>query len=168
MISQEELKQTLHYDPDTGLLTWLAARGRIRAGDVAGSDVFFKTNKKYYSQVSINNKRYLSHRIIWFYMTGEWPDEVDHEDGDGLNNRWLNLRHVDGLENCKNKRVYCNNTSGVTGVTVHGRKWKAELRCNKVKYYLGLFEDFFEAVCARKSAELRHGFHPNHGSHRPL
>jgi hypothetical protein len=28
---------------------------------------------------------------------------------------------------------------------------------------IGYFDDMFEAICVRKSAELRYNYHPNHG-----
>ena len=58
-----------------------------------------------------------------------------------------------------------NNSSGVTGVIWHKRyrKWQAQMKINSLQKHLGSFSDKFEAICARKSAENRFGFHPNHG-----
>ena len=103
-------------------------------------------------------------------MTGHWPDPIDHESGDGTDNRWCNLQSVTCQENGCNKRTPSNNTSGVTGVSLKKStgRWQSSIKVNQVQFYLGSFIDFFEAVCARKSAEVSHGFHINHGSVRPL
>ena len=57
-----------------------------------------------------------------------------------------------------NKRTPRDNTSGVTGVSLvklTGR-WKAYISYKRVFYVIGTFEDWFDAVCARKSAENKY------------
>ena len=68
-------------------------------------------------------------------------------------------------DNQKNKSRGRNNKSGVTGVSWHkmAGKWQATVRNHSVQRALGVYDDWFEAVCARKSAEVRFGFHVNHG-----
>ena len=97
-------------------------------------------------------------------------DQVDHIDGNGLNNRWNNLREVSSQENNMNMRLSSNNTSGVTGVcwATRDKRWIANIKVNRKNKCLGYFTDFNEAVAARKAAEIEHGFHCNHGSNRPL
>lgn len=67
------------------------------------------------------------------------------------------LHYIDGtcIEMIKNKRVRSNNTSGVTGVIWREsrKKWEAAIMFKGVNYRLGSFEDFDEAVAARKRAE---------------
>jgi len=171
MVTQEELKQLLHYNPDTGLFTWLVdcGAGRPNKGDMAGR-IQKKKSGKCYRDIGINGKRHYAHRLAVLYMTAEWPEEVDHGDGDGTNNKWLNLNNVDKLQNSKNIRKRIDNSSGCTGVHPHKKsgKWHVYINKNKNRYNIGLYNDFFEAVCARKSAENLHGFHENHGQVRPL
>lgn len=164
------VKHLLHYNPDTGVMTWrIAVARRVKIGDVAGWTRKGKEGKTY-RYVEIQGVSYTLHRVIWFYMTGEWPEEVDHADGDGLNNKWLNLSNVSHGTNMRNARLRHDNKSGVPGVIWHKRdiKWETYINYKKERVYLGKHEDFFEAVCARKSAENQHGFHANHGSVRPL
>jgi len=58
-----------------------------------------------------------------------------------------------------------NNTSGVTGVywNKRDRKWQAMIKVNNKQIHLGYFEGKTEAITARKIAEIKYGFHPNHG-----
>ena len=169
MITQEQLKKLLHYDPDTGVFTWLVSRGKAAIGKVAGH-VCLK-NGKAYRFIGIDGELHRAHRLAWLYMTGDWPTyDIDHISGDGVDNRWVNFRDVPMLENSKNQRLRVTNTTGVTGVHIDKQttRYRAEICVNSKGLKLGRFEDFFEAVCARKSAELAYGFHENHGSVRPL
>ena len=63
------------------------------------------------------------------------------------------------------KKKQINNSSGITGVCWYERdnKWEVQIYFCGKKNYLGRFEDFFEACCVRKAAEVEYGFHPNHG-----
>ena len=99
------------------------------------------------------------------YVHGFFPEEVDHINHSRTDNRLINLRETDRSGNAKNISKPLNNVSGIMGVSwtkrIGKRKSKWEVRaCGK---FLGYFDDFFEAVCKRKSAELKLNFHPNHG-----
>ena len=59
---------------------------------------------------------YKTHRVIWLIVYGVWAEEIDHEDGNGLNNKLANLKCVSRIENQRNKRLsYKNNSHIVTG-----------------------------------------------------
>ena len=74
-------------------------------------------NNRGYRWDKLFGHMFLAHRLIWFYMTGEHPSgEIDHIDGDRLNNRWCNLRHVDAFENSRNQGERKDNTSGCRGI----------------------------------------------------
>lgn len=175
--SQEALAELLDYDPESGLLRWRArpremfttARDRSAwntryAGRLAGT-----RHCGGYLQISLKVPGCVvlakAHRIIWKLLYGVDPDEVDHIDGDGINNRLVNLRDVSRQENARNVARPVTNTSGVAGVRWdedRGR-WNARIQvCGKTRH-LGRFNDFAQAVAARTEAERRFGFHPNHG-----
>ena len=167
MLSQEQLKEVIDYDPETGLFLWTARKSGRVIGGIAGCR--FKISGKEYLTVSINGKRLLLHRLVFLYMTGSFPkNDVDHIDGNGTNNRWANLRDVTRLENSRNRRLSSDNKSGISGVMIFQNKWYVRIGLKGGKVELGYFHDFFEACCARKSAEIKYGYHPNHGSIRPL
>ena len=104
------------------------------------------------------------------HSNGDWPCEIDHIDGNGLNNKISNLRNVSRVENSKNQRKSTRNKSGVVGVCWDRtyNKWKASIRVNGVLHHVGQFKSLFDAVCASKQSELKYDFHRNHGGARPL
>lgn len=169
MITQDQLKEVLHYCPETGVFTWLISKPSRRKGSEAGS--VQTAHSKPYRQVGLNNRAYLAHRLAFLYMTGEFPeDQVDHIDGNGLNNIWTNLRPVTCGENHKNRRKYARNTSGTAGVhwSTAKRRWQAAIRVNGRLNDLGRFHNKEDAIAAREAGELLYGFHKNHGTERPL
>lgn len=104
-------------------------------------------------------------------MTGSFPSEqVDHINGNGIDNRWCNLRDVSASENNKNIRLNSLNKSGISGVywSKNKLKWHAQLKINGVTVHLGSYSNIFDAACIVITARKRHGYHKNHGSDRPL
>lgn len=160
------LKELLDYDCESGNLIWKVKLNRsIKVGSVAGT--INKYNK--YVIVTINKKKYMAHRIIWAINYGYWPKkEIDHIDHSRSNNKLINLREVTPKENQRNTSLYCNSKSGVMGVnfTKATSRWSVFIKPHDKNLYLGSFDDKFDAICARKSAEHKYGFHKNHGGSR--
>src|ERR1700749_3983259 len=99
MLTQDILKELLHYDPETGVWTNLVRRGNCSAGSRAGT---VKDNG--YRQIRILGKIYLEQRLAFLYMLGRWPEpEAEHKDRQRTNNRWLNLREATHSQNQCNK-----------------------------------------------------------------
>lgn len=172
ILTPEYLKEVLYYDPETGLFTWIKRLSRgAKIGDIAGCTATHCKAKKKYIVIGIKNKVYLAHRLAWFYMTGKWPKEqIDHADGNGLNNKWDNISESTHAQNCKNVRLRTDNISGCSGVCWHklSGKWRARISVNKKELSLGLFENKKDAIESRKAAEKKYGYHENHGQVRPL
>jgi hypothetical protein len=81
-------------------------------------------------------------------MTGSWPKEqIDHINGDPLDNRWSNLREATQSQNNWNTRLSRNNTSGYKGVSWHKgeRKWDATIMAYGKSHFLGRFKTKEEA-----------------------
>lgn len=165
-ITQEDLKKLLHYDPDTGVFTWIVDRNPgIKKGQRAGYVCSDGRGKKYIS-IGIKGKYYKSHRLVWLYVNGFFPsDQIDHIDGNGCNNSLKNLREVSNRENCRNRKIYSFNKSGYTGVSWYTprNKWIARINNNKRTIHLGYFDNINDAISARKSAERELSYHENHG-----
>lgn len=171
-ITQEELKSKLNYNCETGLFTWKqSSSNRIKIGGIAGNTWFNKHNGKIYKRIFVKDKLYYSHRLAWFYVYGAWPEqEIDHVNGNGEDNRLINLRCVSSSENKKNMKIKSSNNSGVSGISFHKKanKWMCRITVNKKTIYIGLFEDINDATLAIKKYREIYGFHKNHGSDRPL
>ena len=165
MITQKELKELLHYDPETGIFTRLkSVSSGARKGDIAGH-----STGNGYLQIGIKGRYYRAHRLAWLYMTGEWPkDQIDHINHIRTYNRWVNLREATNQENHKNQTLKSTNTSGVCGVYFRNDtlKWAAFIWVNDKPTNLGSFTDKFEAICARKASENKYGYHANHGTNK--
>jgi hypothetical protein len=116
--------------------------------------------------VAINDRRYLAHRLAYLLFWGIWPEAgIDHIDGDGLNNRWGNLRSVSNQENQRNARQYLTNTSGVNGVYWAGDKgkWRVRIKVDGRYIHLGLFDTLEEAAAARLVANEQYNYTKRHG-----
>ena len=86
------------------------------------------------------------------------PDDdlfVDHINHDKTDNRKINLRICDRCGNAKNSKMREDNTSGEKGVYYWKErdKWVAEINSDKIKYHIGVFDDFDSAKIARNNAE---------------
>ena len=136
----------------------------MRIGAAAGS-LTQPMGKKYLQLcITINGKqlKYLLHRVVWMFVTGEDPGdwEIDHIDGNGLNNSFANLRKANRSQNMCNSRLTADNSSGFKGVSYckQTKKWKASIQINGKQLHLGRFdtpEPAHMAYC-KAAAEL-HG-----------
>lgn len=98
-----------------------------------------------------NNYKYIKfHKLL--FPNSKIIDHINHKRND---NRKCNLRTVTHSQNQMNKGLRSNNTSGVTGVYLNKRdgKWGSYISINKKRIYLGFFNNFDDAVRARKEAE---------------
>jgi predicted MarR family transcription regulator len=128
------------------------------------------------SQIDIEDvtivKQYKWHLSNNGYVTSSFPDiylhrlimyapnnrRVDHINHNTLNNRKYNLRICSAQENVMNSKISKNNTSSVTGVNYRKdrNKWRAYIMFNRKQINLGFYDNFYDAVKARKEAEIKY------------
>lgn len=172
------LRIILNYDSETGALTW-RHRGPafFKTGEGSGLREQARWNRRYagsqafslcrgYLRGSVGKKTVSAHRAAWAIHYGEWPKgQVDHINGDTTDNRICNLRVVTGRENSRNQKRRKSNTSGCMGVTYesHCGKWRARINSGGKRLSLGLFVTKEEAISARHAAQIKFGYHENHG-----
>lgn len=176
-LTKDLLNLIFSYNPDTGGLThkerprWMFTEG-YKGGETswrtfntksAGKSATIKAGQ--YARVSVCGKRYSAHRIIWCMVHGEWPDEVDHINGDRSDNRLSNLRAVSRQGNMRNTCVRKDSATGVTGVSYAKRDdvFIAYIGVGGKTKVLGRFPTVEEAKSCRKAAEAELGYHENHG-----
>lgn len=158
MPDHAELKAMLNYDPETGVFTRAkSTSANAKKGSVAGY-----RSQRGYLRVTVCNKKYLGHRLAWYYMTGEDPGdmEVDHINRDTTDNRFCNLRLISQQGNSINCSMRSHNTSGVRGVywDKQMNKWGAQIRNQGKKIHLGYHVELEDAKCAYDKAALEiHG-----------
>lgn len=172
---QNTLKSLLDYDPLSGKLFWKYRDKSYFAREAdmltwntrfGGKEAFTAQDDKGYYRGSLLSKNYLAHRIIFKYIHGYDPDQIDHRDQNPSNNSELNLIDASAITNSQNSKLYSTNSSGTTGVTwdKSRNKWLVSITLNYRHKYIGRFENLEDAVSARKAAELQYGFSPNHGN----
>ena len=148
MLTQETLKQHLHYNPETGIFTRIYSKMRPdcigkQLGCVDGSG---------YIIISVLDKLYRAHRLAWLYMYGEFPKfDIDHKNRNKADNRIINLREATRQQNIFNS-VKKNNSSGITGVSAipNRKNWRARTCINGKSIYIGTYKTKEEAAKAYK------------------
>lgn len=145
------LKSLLRYEPDTGLIYWIAkGKGMIKKKP-AGTKLYSG-----YLGICIGPKRWQAHRIAWALHTGAWPkDQIDHINGIKTDNRACNLREATSSQNGKNLKLSKANKSGHKGVCFDKQtgKWRATIKVEFKTINLGRYVDKDEAIQVRKDAE---------------
>lgn len=156
--TQARLRELFSYSPETGHFTRIKGIKKGAAGTVAG------TVSLGYVQIGVDWVIYRAHRLAWRYMTGEDPGEsgfeIDHINGDTMDNRFCNLRKAVHAENTRNKREARRSATGCKGVYFDKarNKFSAEVAYEGRRYRLGRFDSLSEARMARDEAARRlHG-----------
>ena len=98
--------------------------------------------------------RATSMRLHRFIMNAPAGMDVDHINGNGLDNRKCNLRICTHAQNMMNHRGY--SPSGVRGTRKMGNRWHARIHFEGREIHLGAYATREEAWMARRAAELKY------------
>ncbi len=154
MLTQEELKQLLEYDPATGKWRWLIKRAHnCKDGWFNGH-----VSKTGYHTIRIQNKLYKCSRLAWLWMTGNFPEHlIDHIDGNKLNDCFSNLRDVPQRVNAKNRNNFVGKTLPGTCYDKQRNKYSAQITVDYKNIALGRYTTELEAHKAYlKAKEIYH------------
>jgi HNH endonuclease len=135
-LNKEVLNDIFQYQD--GKLFWKKITGnRAKIGDIAGRQ------SGSYRMVGLHKRAFMEHRLIFMMHHGYFPQEVDHIDGNKLNNKIENLRSASHLENLRNQKIRINNVSGHKNVGWASReqKWRVRLTVNRKDKHIGYFDD---------------------------
>lgn len=176
-ITVETLRDLLDYNPETGVILWIARPLSMFSGGPKLDAAFQWAiwNERFagrpagsidargYRVIKILGRVYKAHRIAWALYRGYWPEhEIDHDNRVRSDNRICNLKN--GSNNSRNKNRYSNNKSGSTGVKWNrkSQKWEAQIG-GSFGRYIGMFTDKSAAIAARNIALKENNYHANHG-----
>ena len=172
-LTQEELWRWVRYDPKTGQMFRILTRKGPWGHEKHINKLVTGKNNRGYFWINILGYMYLVHRLAFLYMTGKHPEgEVDHINGSRSDNRWCNLRETDCFNNARNQGIRKDCTSGVRGVNyvthplAGNKRWKARISHKGMRFDLGSYHTFEEAVAARRKAEQDYGYHENHAKRK--
>lgn len=130
------------------------SRGRAKGGERAGYEDIHG-----YRRIVIDYKKYYEHHLVWFYVHGEWPNEIDHIDGNRANNAPANLRLCTRSQNCANSERGTG-VSGLKGAywNPRTRNWFSKIQIGTTVKWLGTFNSPEEAHLAFvEELERHHG-----------
>lgn len=151
-LSLSALRSSLSYDPETGIFLRLRTSSpnpAVRVGRSAGN-----IQNNGYRIIRVGGQRFLAHRLAWFWVYGEWPNELDHYNRNKDDNRIGNLREASRAENTWNTSGWeASTVPGVVGVSKTGRYFAASLFRDGKTFYRKKFRSLEGAILARKSAE---------------
>lgn len=154
LIPHARLLELLEYDPETGIFRWRVDRYRkTRAGEVAGS--FNKRQQRWC--IGIEYGIYPRDRLAWYYQTGVWPDQVEHENRNKQDDRWDNLRMVPRSEG-KPKVELVPEVEGIEGVNWDKflKRWVAYIHVDDRYRHLGSFDRLEDAAQVATLARERY------------
>jgi len=169
------LSDILDFNSLDGTFTWNPRTektahdiGRMRTFNVlrAGKPALNGLSNDGYCRGMIFGRSIRAHRAVYAMVNGQWPNDlIDHINGKKQDNRPENLRDVSSLENHRNIKIPASNTSGAVGVdwAKSVSMWRANIKINGKTKFLGHFENKSDAIKARAEANVKYGFHPNHG-----
>jgi hypothetical protein len=141
MITQERLKEVLSYDQESGNFHWIKSGKGTKAGALAG----WIDNG--YVRISIDQRKYLAHKLVWLYVHGFVATEIDHINLNRSDNSLKNLRVASHSNNLANTKIKSTNKSGFKGVCWCKKRkmWRASINKNYKHIHLGFFDDLLSA-----------------------
>lgn len=146
-LTAERARELFEYEPLTGVLTRRTRKGTGKAGAVVGCK-----NSEGYMVTSVDGRLYYNHRLVWLIVYGRWPmNEIDHTNGDKVDNRLTNLRDATSTSNKENLRgARSNNRSGFLGVcwVAKNKKFQASIQVGGKAIHIGLYTTAEEAYQA--------------------
>lgn len=137
-----------------GCLYWKVYRGhKAKAGMRAGC--FSKSSV--YRSISIDNKTYIEHRIVFLMINGYLPEMVDHGNGQKTDNHAGNLRDSNKYTNQQNTKAMSTGC-GLKGARFDKSRnlWMSSIRVMKKRIFLGRFKTKEEAHEAYKAAAIKY------------
>jgi hypothetical protein len=154
MLTQEKLKAVLDYFSSSGDFIWKVTRGGLAVKGVQAGTI---RGRGYFS-IRVLGRCYYAHRLAWLFIYGNFPKEVDHVNGNRLDNRITNLRVATRSQNSANQILRGMNSSGFKGVVWDKKRslFSARIKVQGVMLNLGRFKTAQEAAITYDFAAAKH------------
>src|SRR5258708_26887584 len=149
------LREVLSYDPDSGVFTWLKNLSRRTPIGTAAGKITKRDRRR---AIRIDGTSYIAARLAFFYVKGRWPKrDIDHRDGDRLNDKWKNLREATRSQNVANRGTFPHSSEfkGVSFDKQTGR-WRARIRVSGKLIALGRHDTPEQDHAAYVAASRKH------------
>jgi hypothetical protein len=168
-ITQAELKNYLTLDNETFTFYW---KQKLNRRIVVGSKAGY-VRKDGYKIIAINKIDYYEHTLVYLYLTGIYPDYLDHIDNNPSNNNISNLRKCSHQQNMFNQKKSTVNTSGIKGVTWLEKttRYMVNLKCGEVRIskHFSVFKYKTKEIALEKAVSyleiIRNNLHLEYANH---
>jgi hypothetical protein len=161
MVTQERLKELFYYDNEG----WLIRRKTNLRPKCS------PTKGQFYLRLFVDGKVRSLHRLIYIWHFGLPKKNIDHIDGNYLNNKIQNLRDVTQQENCLNRKHKSTSKSPCKNVyrqpppknSNWAQNWVVSITVKGNRKYIGSFKDLELADLV--ASEARNKFHKQFARH---
>lgn len=150
----ENWPELFDYHPD-GYLISKVTRGKVKPGDIIRARKYATKDKKY-PQITVNGYTYQLSRVVYEMFNGPIPANHVIKNADDSCAKIENLKLISMSE--LSLKIAITATSGIQGVYWHkeANKWAAQIKFNKIKHWLGSFDNINDAINARINGEIRY------------
>lgn len=169
-LDQKTVIEFLDYNEETGKLFWKKRDLKwFKNGKQSALHNCNAWNKRYAGKLALNSlskdfpylkgsilgKQYSAHRIIWLWKTGDWPKEIDHENKNKQDNRWINLRVLEPYLNSHNKFINIEKNHVGVDFIPKLKKWRSRISIKNKQIHIGLFDNREQALLSYDDASKK-------------
>lgn len=151
MLTYEKVNELFEYLPNGELKRKITTSPKSIKGTIVGNG-----DLRRYKYFSFKGKKYYNHRIVWLIHHGCMPKQIDHINGNPLDNRIENLRECNQSQNNWNQGIKVTNKSGHKGISwyVRDKRWVAKLNVCGKSHIVGNFVNKEDAIKAMEKTRI--------------
>lgn len=147
----EYLRERIAVDADVGVVRWVdATKYHVPLNGREAGAACRTTSGKVYWRVKVDGRPIKRSHIVFLFVTGKWPtQQIDHINGNSLDDRAVNLREATPTQNAWNHKSRKKSTALPMGIRqLPSGRFQARIACNKKTVHLGSFASVADALTA--------------------